>query len=82
MAAPHVSGAVALLWSCNNYLKGNVSLTAALLQGSAASKSADTCGTFPAGGNYTYGYGILDVLKAGQMGCGLAPIVYLPVIQR
>lgn len=82
MAAPHVSGAVALLWSCNDYLKGNVSLTAALLQGGAASSPEGTCDSILTGGNYTYGYGILDVLKAGQMGCGLAPIVYLPVIQR
>lgn len=82
MAAPHVSGAVALLWSCNDYLKGNISLTAALLQGGAASSPEGTCDSIPPGGIYTYGYGTLDVLKAGQMGCDLAPAVYLPLIQR
>ena len=82
MAAPHAAGAVALLWSCNDYLIGNIGLTFALLQGGAASSPDGGCGTSPTGGNYTYGYGYLDVYKAGQMGCKMAPVAYLPLISR
>ncbi|MHB1120497.1 MAG: S8 family serine peptidase [Bellilinea sp.] len=82
MAAPHAAGAVALLWSCNDYLIGNIGLTFALLQGGAASSQDGSCGTSPIGGNYTYGYGYLDVFKAGQMGCNMAPVAYLPLIFR
>ncbi len=71
MASPHSAGAVALLWSCNPQLIGNIDATFIALQNSADPAPAGTCGA-PADneGNYTFGYGYLDVLKAGNNYCG------------
>jgi subtilisin family serine protease len=82
MAAPHVAGAVALLWSLKPDLVGNLALTAALLQGSAAAPPPGDCGApETGGGNYTYGHGFLDVYRAGQLSL-LEPVVFLPLIER
>ncbi len=72
MAAPHSAGAVALLWSCNSALVGQIDQTFQLLQNSAGAPiNAGACGAPPDGqGNYTYGYGYLDVLAAGTLTCG------------
>ncbi|PWB54449.1 MAG: hypothetical protein C3F13_06760 [Anaerolineales bacterium] len=71
MASPHNAGAVALLWSCNPALIGQVDATFQLLQNSADAPPAGDCGAPPDGqGNYTFGYGYLDVLAAGQLACG------------
>ena len=71
MASPHSAGAVALLWSCNPYLIGNIDQTFQILQNSAdAPLDAGNCGAPPDGqGNYTYGYGYLNVLAAGNLAC-------------
>jgi subtilisin family serine protease len=70
MASPHTAGAVALLWSCNPSLKGQIDATFQLLQNNADTAPAGNCGTPPDGqGNYTYGYGYLDVLSAGVVSC-------------
>jgi subtilisin family serine protease len=70
MASPHSAGAVALLWSCNPALIGQVQQTAELLQNNADAAPTGRCGAPPDGqGNYTYGYGYLNVLKAGQSTC-------------
>ncbi len=71
MASPHNAGAVALLWSCNPSLIGQVDATFQLLQNTADAPPAGDCGA-PGGqpGNYTFGYGYLDVLAAGQVVCG------------
>jgi len=83
MAAPHASGAVALLWSCNPALVGQIDQTFILLQNSAGIPLAGSCGA-PAtgGGNYTYGYGYLDVFAAGQDTCIEWLKTYFPVINR
>ncbi len=72
MASPHSAGAVALLWSCAPLLIGEVDATFQLLQSSADPAPAGACGA-PAGGegNYTYGYGYLNVLAAGNEVCAL-----------
>ena len=70
MASPHTAGAVALLWSCNPSLKGQVDSTFQLLQNNADPAPAGNCGAPPDGqGNYTYGYGYLNVLTAGVTTC-------------
>ncbi len=71
MASPHSAGAVALLWSCNPALVGQVDATFQLLQDNADFSLAGSCGAPADGqGNYTYGYGYLNVLQAGLMTCG------------
>ncbi len=71
MAAPHVAGAAALLYSCAPALRGNMSAIFELLQQTADPPIfSGNCGG-PADGlsNYTYGYGYLNVLRAGQAVC-------------
>lgn len=71
MASPHSAGAVALLWSCNSGLVGKVDETFQLLQSSADTAPAGACGAPASGqGNYTYGYGYLNVLAAAMGVCG------------
>ena len=70
MASPHSAGAVALLCSCNPALIGNMTATFELLQDAADTPPAGTCGAPPDGeGNYTYGYGYLNVYAAGMVTC-------------
>jgi hypothetical protein len=70
MASPHSAGAVALLWSCNPALIGQVDQTFEILQNSAGAAPPGNCGAPPDGeGNYTFGYGYLDVYAAGVAGC-------------
>jgi hypothetical protein len=71
MASPHTAGAVALLWSCNPGLVGQIDTTFQVLQDNAAVAPAGNCGAPPDGeGNYTFGYGYLDVYAAGLLNCG------------
>jgi len=73
MASPHSAGAVALLWSCNPTLIGDMATTFELLQNNAGTAPAGSCGAPPDGeGNYTYGYGYLDVYQAGLTTCTTA----------
>jgi len=76
MAAPHVAGAVALLWACSPLLVGEIDETFRLLQDTPGAAPLDTsCGIPPSGaGNYTYGYGYLNVLKAGNETCSLGTL--------
>lgn len=72
MAGPHVVGAVALLWSADPSLVGNIDRTEQLLTGTAdpyTGSTSDGCfeGSVP---NDAYGYGILDVYQAVKEALG------------
>ncbi|MEW6181346.1 MAG: S8 family serine peptidase [Chloroflexota bacterium] len=71
MAAPHAAGAAALLYSCAPALRGNMTATFELFQQTADPPLyGGTCGDSGDGvSNYTYGYGYLNVLRAGQAIC-------------
>jgi subtilisin family serine protease len=74
MASPHVAGTVALLWSCNPSLVGNIDATFQLLQNNTDTPPAGSCGTPGGSSNYTYGYGYLNALKVGIAGCSTAGV--------
>jgi putative cell wall-binding protein len=61
MAAPHVAGAVALLWAAAPDLIGDVTFTRELLDGTAVDTPDEQCGGTP-GDNNVYGEGRLDAL--------------------
>jgi serine protease AprX len=70
-AAPHVAGAIALLWSARPDLVGKVSETTALLESTAvALASSQDCGSFPGSAvpNAVFGYGRVDVAAAAASG--------------
>jgi uncharacterized repeat protein (TIGR01451 family) len=70
MAAPHVAGTVALMWSAEPDLVGRVAETEAILRGTAVPRTAtQTCGGVPGSQvpNNTYGWGRLDALAAVEM---------------
>jgi len=64
MAAPHVAGMVALLWSANPTLIGDYDATYALIRDSAYGLSDTRCGDTPGGPNNVYGYGRIDAYSA------------------
>ena len=68
MAAPHVAGGLALIWQAKPSLIGNIDATEALLEATAAHKKTyETCGgTQRKIPNNTYGYGLINLLKAVQ----------------
>ncbi|MEV4417834.1 S8 family serine peptidase [Catellatospora sp. NPDC049609] len=61
MAAPHLAGAIALLWSAAPALVGEVDATRTLLNGAAVDKADSQCGGTAADNN-VYGEGRLDAL--------------------
>ncbi|GAB2695927.1 carboxypeptidase regulatory-like domain-containing protein [Thalassiella azotivora] len=63
MAAPHVSGTVALMWSAAPALTGDVQATRELLAATAVDTDDTTCGGTP-GNNNVWGEGKLDALAA------------------
>ncbi len=63
MAAPHVAGTVALLWSAAPSLRGDLDATAELLDRTARDVDATTCGGTPADNN-VFGEGRLDAYAA------------------
>jgi hypothetical protein len=72
MSAPHLAGAVALLWSYKDNLIGNIDVTSQWLQLATDPPPLGTCGEpFDFSGNYTYGTGYLNVLAAGDAPVGL-----------
>lgn len=67
MAAPHVAGAVALLWARFPALRGDVDATEALLETAATPRTSAQCGDAPGAlPNNVYGYGALNVWAAYQ----------------
>jgi hypothetical protein len=64
MAAPHVAGLVALLWSANPTLIGDYDATYALIGDSARGHSDTRCGDTADGPNNVYGYGRVDAYSA------------------
>jgi len=70
MAAPHIAGAVALLWQAKPAkYNGNISATLAVLkQTTTQLTSAQTCGGYngKAIPNAVFGWGLLNILKAVQ----------------
>jgi|GEM_PF-468180 len=73
MAAPHVAGAVALLWSANPALKNQIVATEHLLNENAFPINSTACGSsgWP---NNTYGYGRLDVKAAVDAALACLPL--------
>lgn len=69
MAAPHVAGAVALLWSAAPYLVGEIDLTEQVLLKSAIPANSMVCsdGAEMVSPNPAFGYGRLDVAAAVEM---------------
>lgn len=65
MAAPHVAGVAALLWSADPSLLGQVDDTEYILTRTARRVDSTACGSagWP---NNTYGYGYVDALQAVQ----------------
>ncbi len=73
MASSHSAGAVALLWSCNPGLIGQIDQTFEALQDNADPPDPPNpgCGVPPDNeGTYEDGYGYLDVNRAGLFNCG------------
>ncbi|HOC43856.1 MAG TPA: S8 family serine peptidase [Thermoanaerobaculales bacterium] len=74
VAAAHVAGAVALLWSCNVDLVRDVAATFDVLQATTGGPPAGNCGAPPDGeGNYTYGYSYLNIIQTGIESCSSLP---------
>jgi len=83
MAAPHVAGAAALLWSALPDLRGEVTTTEILLASSSRAYTSTQCGdAVDAVPNNVYGWGRLDVLAAVQSGLAVpvTTTLYFPVI--
>lgn len=66
MAAPHVAGAAALLWSAAPELVGNVDLSEQVLIKSAQPAAVEQCGSSGVPNN-VYGFGRLDALAAVEL---------------
>ncbi|MCS6849101.1 MAG: S8 family serine peptidase [Anaerolineae bacterium] len=84
MAAPHVAGVVALLWSAAPGLRGDVETTEALLRQTARPlASNESCGGVSGASrpNNTYGYGLVDALAAVHAALS-APVVTAPAAVR
>jgi subtilisin family serine protease len=68
LAAPHVAGAVALLWSASPALRGRVDATESILGRCALPRTSSQCGdpgdVVP---NNVYGWGRLDVMESWQV---------------
>jgi subtilisin family serine protease len=70
MSGPHVTGLVALLWSANPLLRGQVEITNDIIKHTAVPLTGQTgseCrGNYVSGPNNDWGYGTIDALAAVQ----------------
>jgi hypothetical protein len=71
MASPHTAGLVAMLWSCNPNLVGNIAATEYIITSTASCIQDLTCGgtACPDGANNVYGWGRIDAYAAAAVGC-------------
>ncbi len=84
MAAPHVAGLVALMWSAAPCLKGNYANTETIIEYTATRVSYSD-GVHPANSspNYATGWGEINALSAVNSAliyCGDASFIYLPLV--
>jgi subtilisin family serine protease len=66
MAAPHVAGVAALLWSEIRGIIGDINLAEIIIELTASPKNYTSCGDPLGVPNNGYGYGIVDALNAIQ----------------
>src|SRR3970282_1451305 len=79
MAAPHVPGLAALLWSANPALFGDIPGTEAILAGSAVRRYSTECGSLADDiPNNTYGWGRGDARQAVAQARVEVPWLSLP----
>jgi subtilisin family serine protease len=78
MASPHTAGAVALLWSCNPSLVGQIDQTFQILQDFADVPPDGTCGEPADGKATTYGYGYLNPMRQVYWNCGATGTCRVP----
>ena len=76
MATPHVAGAVALLWSAQPGIRGNVGFAEQILNNAAVHVSSTSCSSTGVPNN-VYGYGRLDIKAAvdAALPCTSAPTI-------
>jgi serine protease AprX len=83
MAAPHVVGAAALLWSALPDLRGEVTTTEILLTSSSRARTSTQCGdAVDAVPNNVYGWGRLDALAAVQRGFAEVTVLVGAIIRE
>ena len=80
MAAPHVAGAAALLWSARPELKNQIALTESLLNEAATRVAATDCNSagIP---NFVYGHGRLDVKAAYDLAAAAVELSAMTINQ-
>ncbi len=78
MAAPHISGAVALLWSEFPHLQGDQAATIEALDAAAIDQADPSCGG-PEGNNPTFGEGTLDLVALFE---SVTPPAEAPEVER
>jgi hypothetical protein len=82
MAAPHVAGLIALLYSTNPKNIGQVDKIQTVIEQTAIPKTtAQNCGDIPGSQipNNTYGWGRVDALRAVHE---IVDIFYFPIIYK
>jgi len=85
MSAPHVAGAVLLLWSALPLLRHNINLTEISLEQSALPlTTTQLCGTDTSSSvpNNVYGYGLLNVEAAYQYAKVMVNFIFFPLISK